>query len=465
MSSNRVVDASASAAPPPLTSDPHPGVLRALLHGLYDSLWLAALIALSPAFVARSIFDRAFRRMALERLTLSLPPPAPRAPRRVLIHGVSVGEIKGSAPLVRALAEHEPSLEIVVSSTTATGLEVARQIFPDLRIVRFPIDLSGPVSRFLRRIDPELVVLIELEIWPNFLRQCNRAGIPVAVVNGRITSRSYRRYLRFRSALPQFDRISLFCVQLEEYAQRFRALGGAPQRVLVTGNMKADGLFRGASRGRADAVNGLRKLLGARDGQVTIVAGSTHHPEESWFVEACRRAAPGARLVVVPRHPPRAGEVARELAALGSPPQLLTALRRGEEAPDPARPALVDTIGELEAVYELADVVFVGGSLIEHGGQNMLEPAVHACAVLYGPHVDNFRQEAALLESAGGSRRVAGREDLTRALEELSRDATARRRMADAARHAVELQRGATELTLKALQQRCLRGASGARTA
>jgi 3-deoxy-D-manno-octulosonic-acid transferase len=448
--------------PPPLTADPNRGPLRTLLHAAYDALWLLALALLSPVFLARSLVDPAFRRMARERLTLSLPlPPRDPARRRILVHGVSVGEIKGSAPLVRALSEHDPTAEIVVSSTTATGLEVARQIFPGLRIVRFPLDLSFCVARFLRRTAPELVVLIELEIWPNFLRQCNAAGIPVAVVNGRITAQSYRRYRRFRRALPQFNRISLFCVQLEEYAERFRALGGAPERVLVTGNMKADGLFRSASRDRADAVSRLRGLLAARDGRLTIVAGSTHHPEETWFVEACRRAAPGARLVVVPRHPPRAADVARDLASLGCPPQLLTALRRGDEAPDPSRPALVDTIGELEAIYELADIVFVGGSLIEHGGQNVLEPAAHGCAVVYGPHVDNFRQEAALLESKGASRRVADRDELARALEELSRDAERRRRMAEAARSAVELQRGATELTLRALRERCLDAARG----
>ncbi|MBM3989543.1 MAG: 3-deoxy-D-manno-octulosonic acid transferase [Planctomycetes bacterium] len=439
--------------PPPITRDPSPGVLRGLLHGAYDLLWLAALAVGAPYFVLRGVLDRGFARMAAQRLVLDAALPA-RTRRRILIHGVSVGEVKGCAPLVRLLAEQEPDTEIVISATTETGLEVARQVFPTRTILRFPIDLSWCVERFLARVQPDLVVLVELEIWPNFLRLCNRRAVPVAVVNGRITERSFRRYHRFRSTLPQFNRISLFCVQLEEYAQRFRDLGGGSERVVVTGNMKADGLFREPTRERAAKVEELRGLLGVREGQLTIVAGSTHAPEESWFVEACRSAVPAARLVVVPRHPPRASEVRREIAALGIEPQLLTELRRGERV-EIERPLVVDTIGELEALYALADIAFVGGSLIEHGGQNMLEPAAQGCAVVWGPNVQNFRQEAALLESAGACRRVADRVELARVLRELAADADERRRMAVAAREAVALQKGATKLTLEALRGRC----------
>ncbi len=438
----------------PIVRDPNPGLLRGLLHGAYDLVWLAALVLLAPWFGLRAAFDARFRRLSRERLALDTPRLAPR--RRVLIHGVSVGEVKGAAPLVRALEEHDPELDIVICTTTATGLEVARQTFPTRTIVRFPIDLSWCVRRFLRAIAPSTVVLIELEIWPNFLRECNRLGAPVAVVNGRITAQSFDRYHWFRQTLPQFNRISLFCVQLEEYAERFRRLGGAPERVLVTGNMKADGLLREPTPAHRAKVAELRELLSIDDARPTLVAGSTHEPEESWFVLACRQSAPAARLVVVPRHPPRAGEVQRALSALGAPPQLLTELRRTRTPADPGRPAVVDTIGELEAIYALADVVFVGGSLIPHGGQNMLEPAAHSRAVLYGPHVDNFRQEAALLESEGAALRVSGREELAQALASLSTDAERRERMARAGAAAVQRQKGATALTLRALADRCL---------
>ncbi len=439
---------------PPIVRDPNPGLLRGLLHGAYDLVWLAALLLLAPWFAVRAAFDARFRRLARERLALDTP--ALPARRRVLIHGVSVGEVKGAAPLVRALEEHDPELDIVICTTTATGLEVARQTFPTRTIVRFPIDLSWCVRRFLRAISPSTVVLIELEIWPNFLRECNRLGAPVAVVNGRITSQSFDRYHWFRQTLPQFNRISLFCVQLEEYAERFRRLGGAAERVLVTGNMKADGLLREPTPAHRAKVEELRSLLSIDASRPTLVAGSTHDPEEAWFTQACRESAPEARLIVVPRHPPRAGDVQRALTGLGAPPQLLTELRRTRAAADPARPTVVDTIGELEAIYSLADVVFVGGSLIPHGGQNMLEPAAQSCAVLYGPHVDNFRQEAALLESEGAALRVEGREELAQALGALSRDTGRRERMAHAGAAAVQRQKGATALTLSALADRCL---------
>ena len=297
---------SPAPAPAPIPRDPNPGPLRALLHASYDALWIVALLLLAPWFLLRAAFDRAFRRMAIERLGLDRSCPRSSKPR-LLIHGVSVGEIKGAAPLVRALAERAPELEIVISSTTETGLEVARQLYPQLAIVRFPIDLSPCVADFLQRIDPLAIVLIELEIWPNFLRQSNRRGIPVAVVNGRITSQSYRRYRWFRRSLPQFNRISLFCVQLEEYAQRFRALG-ARRRVLVTAT-KADGLMRGDSPELARKVAELRSWLAPRR-RLVVVAGSAR-ARRTLVAQVCRA---WARVVIVPRHP-RARSVVRSSGA------------------------------------------------------------------------------------------------------------------------------------------------------
>lgn len=439
----------------PIVRDPNPGLLRALLHAAYDGIWILASIVSAPWWIARSIVDPAFREMVRDRLTLG-PIPGRSDRQRVLIHGVSVGEVKGAGPLVRQLAERHPELEVVISTTTATGLEVARKQYPDCSVVRFPLDFSFVASRFLRRIRPIAVVLIELEIWPNFLRECNRSGIPVAVVNGRITPQSFGQYRLFRRTLPQFNRISLFCVQLEEYAERFRQLGGSPERVLVTGNMKADGLPAGASD---DVPEELARLLGGRPGQPVLVAGSTHDPEERMVTEAWSRGAPGTRLVLVPRHPQRAAEIVRDLQALGFPPQLLSALRAGEPA-DPDRPAIVDTIGELEAVYALAEVVFVGGSLVPHGGQNVLEPAAKGRPVLHGPHVHNFRQEVHLLAQSGASLSVEDTAALAAALEALFADPPRRARMAAAGREAVESSRGATALTLDALQARCLGGAA-----
>jgi 3-deoxy-D-manno-octulosonic-acid transferase len=424
------------------------------LHLFYDAVWLAAVVLFAPWWLARCAFDRNFARMVRERLAFHLPRRSARG--SLLVHGVSVGEVKGAAPLVRALRERYPELEIVISSTTATGLELARKLYPSSAVVRFPLDVSACVARFLSRVSPRAVVLVELEVWPNFLRQCNRRGIPIAVVNGRITEESFRRYRRFRHALPQFDRISLFCVQMEEYAERFRALGGAPARVLVTGNMKADGLAVRGGAGLARDRAALAALAALAPGQLLVVAGSTHRSEERAVAQATLQALPQSRLVLVPRHPSRAGEVLQDLRSLGLEPELATQLRGRDARADPARPLVVDTIGELELWYALADLVFVGGSLIEHGGQNVLEPAALGRAVIHGPHVENFQQEAALLERARASRTVGDARELADVLRELSADPALRAQMGERGARAVAAQRGATRLTLEAFSACCL---------
>jgi 3-deoxy-D-manno-octulosonic-acid transferase len=448
-------------APPPIVRDPNPGVLRALLHLFYDATWLAAIVLASPWWLSRAAVDRRFARMAAERSTVGLPRLRGGARPRVLVHGVSVGEVKGAAPLVRALEARFPGVDVVISASTDTGVEIARRTFPSHVVVRFPFDPSWWVKRFLRRLDPSAVVLIELEIWPNFLRLCNRRGLPVAVANGRITDKSYLRYDVFKSALPQFNRISFYGVQLEEYAERFRRLGGASERVVVTGNLKADGLGERAGRYPAEAAPALRELLELEPGRPTLVGGSTHGDEECTLLEAWRRGVPQARLVLVPRHPPRAQEVAAAVRERGHAVQRLSELRAGLRV-DRAAVVLVDTIGELEAFYALADLVFVGGSLVARGGQNVLEPAALGRAVLHGPHMDNFRQESALLAAAGASRTVADGEELARALAELAADPARAAAMGAAGRAAVASQAGATARTLALLEERCLRGMGGA---
>jgi len=437
-----------AALPSAVRHDPNAGPLRAVLHALYDAAWCAAGVLGVPWFLWKSRRVPEFARMIRAQLGRGLAPLAPKDRPRVLIHGVSVGEIKGAQSLVRALREEHPEIEVVVSSTTNTGFEVASRLFPGVRVVRFPIDVSPVVRRFLERVDPDWVVLVELEIWPNFLRECNRRGVPMAVVNGRITPRSHGRYRLFRRLLPQFNRISAYCVQSEEYAHRFRDLGVEPARILVTGNLKADGLPAGA--GAAGETR--RRLLAEPPERLCIVAGSTHAPEEVRIARAWRRAAPEARLIVVPRHPQRSPEVLRELEQEGIGAQRWTSLVAGEERSDPARMVVVDTIGELEAIYALADVAFVGGSLVRHGGQNVLEPAAQGKPVLFGPSMENFVPEATLLLSEGGAWQVPDEDGLASALGALARDPERRARMGRAARAAVETQRGATRRTLAALE-------------
>ena len=444
------VMSSASEVPDPIDRDPNPGAWMALLYLLYDLIWLVSMVVSSPWWGTRSLLDRGFRSMVAERLTLPRPQLAPRAGRpRVLVHGVSVGEVKAAQAIVSGLAHDH---EVVICASTNTGMAVARQTYPGLSVVRFPFDLSALPARFLRAVDPDLVVLMELEVWPNFLRRANRIGVPVAIVNGRITSESFANYKRlFSLTLPQFNRVSLMAAQSEAYASRFRELAGSGERVVVAGNVKADGLHTGPRDPDPD----LARLAAGTPGQPVLVAGSTHDPEERLVRDAFRAASQDARLILVPRHPERAAAVVASLAEDGAAPQRLTELRGGED-PDPSRPLVVDTIGELEGIYGLADLVFVGGSLVPHGGHNMLEPAAQGRPVLYGPHLANFVQEAALLEEAGGSRRVADAEELEAAVRELISDPERRGRMAGAGMRAVEDQKGATARTLALLHAWCL---------
>lgn len=414
-----------------------------MLHAVYDLCWLLGFVLLLPVWIARGIADPGFRRMASERLGSGEPLPK-RGPR-ILIHAVSVGEVKVAQALVKELAAARPDLEVVVSSTTNAGVETARKAFEGRTVVRFPFDFGPLVSRFLTRVAPDLVVLVELEIWPNFMRCARGRGIPVAIVNGRVTEKSVRSWRRLGASFAGFDRLALACAQNDEYARRFGDLGVPRDRVVVTGNLKADGIRTGAG----DPGPELRRLLGPRDGQRTLVAGSTHDPEERLVTEA----AGGMRVILVPRHLERVPSLVRDLGRKGREPQLLSRLRAGE-APDPSRPAIVDTMGELERVYALADVAFVGGTFTDRGGQNVLEPAALGKPVVHGPNVWNFAQEAALLESAGASRRVEDEAGLERALAELLDDEAARGRMARAGIAAVELQKGATARTVRALLDR-----------
>ncbi|MEO0651379.1 MAG: 3-deoxy-D-manno-octulosonic acid transferase [Planctomycetota bacterium] len=432
-------------------TDPNRGLVEGLLHGLYDLAWYLVGLIGSPLLLLRGRRDPEFRRMVLERLGRGLRRSAVESRPRILVHGVSVGEIKSAKSLVECLRRERPDVEIVLSTTTNTGQAIARQLFPELEVVRFPVDPAPVVARFLGRVRPTAIVLVELEIWPNLLRGANRRGIPVVVVNGRITDKSFGRYELFRSLFPQFNRISLFCAQSAVYAERFEQLGVVPERVLVTGNIKFDGL----TTSRIDPGDERRRVLGAGDGRPVIVAGSTHDPEELLLVDAWREHVPEARLILVPRHPNRAAGVVAQLAERGVVGQRLTALRQGVEEPDPARPAIVDTIGELEAVFGLADVAFVGGSLIPHGGHNVLEPGAQGLAVVFGPHTDNFVQEVNLLREAGACREVPEAAALGPVLAELCADPEQRRRLGAAAQRAIGSQRGATDLTWRAVERCC----------
>jgi 3-deoxy-D-manno-octulosonic-acid transferase len=357
---------------------------------LLDAVYLFALVAASPWLVWKAISTGKYREGLAARL-LGRVPVRSGARTCVWLHAVSMGEVNLLAPLIEELARRRPDWECVVSTTTRTGYALARRKYAHLKVFYSPLDFSWAVRAAMRRIRPDLLVLAELELWPNLIRAARRHGARVAIVNGRLSERSFRGYARVRPVIAGvLAEVELIAVQDEVYAERFRRLGALPERVQVTGSMKYDG----ARTDREDpATLRLARLAGFAADDAVFVAGSTQAPEEEVALAVFRHLAdkhPRLRLVVVPRHPERFEAVARLLAASGMPWQRRTALEL-EGANPQARVLLVDAVGELGAWWGTARIAFVGGSLGDRGGQNMIEPAAYGAAISFGPNTRNFR--------------------------------------------------------------------------
>jgi 3-deoxy-D-manno-octulosonic-acid transferase len=416
-----------------------------------DLAYLLGLATASPWLLYRSLTTGRYRRHPLARLLGAVQLPA-TTQRRAWFHGVSVGEIHLLRQVVAGFRKRRPDWECVISSTTDTGLDEARRCFPDLPVIVWPLDFSWAVNRALNAVEPRLLVLAEGELWPNMLRVAKARRIPVAVVNGRLSPKSARRYQRLGAfARPMFQRVDLFAVQTDEYAESLKSLGVLATKVAVTGSVKYDGLT--CDRENPKTAD-LRRLFAVEPGDLVWVAGSTQAPEEKIVLsiwDQARKRYPRLRLILVPRQKDRFDEVATLVKRMDLP-----LVRRSVLKDKPAKRdsvILVDTIGELSAVWGLADVAFVGGSLDgKRGGQNMLEPAAYGAAVLFGPHVWNFRDAASRLVREGGAVQVADAEALEGAVLELLADVRKRRELGAIARKLVLSQQGATQRTLDALE-------------
>jgi 3-deoxy-D-manno-octulosonic-acid transferase len=414
---------------------------------LINAVYLLALLLLAPWLLYKSLTAGKHRRGLLRKflgLTVRRTDSAPCA----WFHGVSVGEIHLLQQVVSRFRRRYPDWRCVISTTTDTGFDEACKRFPDVSVFFWPLDFTWAVHRALRRVNPSLVVLAEGELWPNFLAAAHARGVPVAVVNGRMSPRSGRRYRLLGPLVRRMlGQVQCFAVQTDEYARGLQELGAAPARLEVTGSVKFDGVQTDRHNPRTEE---LRRLLRVQPGDLVWVAGSTQAPEEAVTLDIyqkLRHEYPTLRLFLVPRQKERFDEVAGLLARSNVP-----FLRRSRlEGPVPDREAvvLVDTIGELGALWGLADVAFVGGSLDgRRGGQNMIEPAAYGAAVLFGPHVWNFRDTAERLVAAGAAVQVADTAALAGAVRRLLRDRAARERLGEAARAFVLSQQGATERTL-----------------
>ncbi|PYM66546.1 MAG: 3-deoxy-D-manno-octulosonic acid transferase [Candidatus Rokuibacteriota bacterium] len=412
---------------------------------IYSVVLVALGLLYLPVFLVRKVWRAGYPVALRERF--GFVPLVPGADR-FWVHAVSVGEVMAAVPLVQALRARWPKTEIVVSTVTGTGAEVARaRLGAAASVFTFPLDLPGATRRAVVRVRPRCFVALETELWPNLLRALGRARVPATLANGRISDRSYRRY---RLVRPLFRRVlshvGLFAMQSEEDARRIISLGARPERVMVTGNLKME-----APTEVAGAEQRWRRLLHLGPDRV-VVAGSTHRGEEGPVLDALlaarSRGEARLRLVLAPRHPERLDEVEALVRARG----LSLARRSRIGAGTPVDVIVLDTVGELAELYAVADVIFVGGSLVPAGGHNVIEPALHAKPVLFGPHMANFRAASTLLLDGGAAVQVGDGAELAVALARLLADEGARRRLGMAAWRAVQGHQGACARTIAGLE-------------
>lgn len=371
--------------------------------------------------------------------------------RCVWLHAVSVGEVNLLKPILAVLEQALPDWEFVISTTTLTGFDLARQKYAPRTVFYCPLDFSWAVQRAMRRLRPDLLVLAELELWPNLIGAARRQGVRVAVVNGRLSAKSHRGYRRIRPVIRHvLQKIDLVAVQNDEYRERFLDLGARPESVVVTGSIKFDGAQ--TDRGNA-TTRRLAALAGIEPQDRVFLAGSTQAPEERLAVEAYQTLSkedPALRLVIVPRHPERFDEVATMLDQSGVQWQRRSQLERWSGAVAP-RVLLVDTVGELGAWWGTADIAFVGGSLGSRGGQNMIEPAAYGAAVAVGPNTQNFRDVVALLSDHDALALVRDGRELTAWVRRCLLDPEYSGAMGRRAQQLVREQTGATQRTLAAM--------------
>ena len=338
-----------------------------------------------------------------------------RGSPRIWLHGASAGDLLSLQPMMRELKRRLPGSCIIVTTMTNSGLEMARKKLAEADVVVYaPYDLPGPTRRAVAALRPDLLVLEYTEIWPNLIRAAQKAGVRIALTNGRFNPNKLSRYRAlFRAIGNPLRRIDCFLMRSDEEAERVLALGAAPDRVWVTGNTKFDALVLEPAEGKEHA---LRAEMGL-DATPIFMAGSTHEGEEEIVLAAYAKLLErhrGLQLVVAPRYVERSGRIMSLAAEAG----LSVRLRSGGAAAGHAQVTVLDTIGELSVAYRLATLVFVGGSFVTRGGQNVLEPAAQGKPVLFGPHMENFKDSVQVLQGRGGIQ-VGGPEQLLKIADEL----------------------------------------------
>ena len=419
---------------------------------LYSLLSLVAIVLASPYFLYQAIRYKKYVPSLGQRLGYLPISFNVDGEQSIWIHAVSVGEALAARALVADLRARYPRLRLFLSTTTIAGQQVARRSVQHIDAVfYFPFDFAFIIRRMLDVVNPRMLIMMETEIWPNLLRACRKRGVTTVMINGRISSRSYPRY---RLARPFFKRVlahvDSFCMQSEESARRLIDLGADPSRVTVTGSLKFDSLEMPASTPHVRPR--LLRFFRMSPSRPVIVAGSTFRGEEAAVLGALSRVKktmPTAVAILAPRQPERFPEAERLARDAGF------ATTRRSELPIDAEPRadviVLDSIGELAQLYQLATVVFVGGSLVDHGGHNILEPAVVGKPIVFGPYMQNFKEIAESFIANGAAVCVHSERELDDELLALLTDPVRRAGMGAAARALVEANRGAKEKTLAAI--------------
>ena len=416
---------------------------------LYSVLLTVALVLTLPYWIVQVLRTKKYRAGLAERFGMVPDRLQHEAGSTIWFHAVSVGELIAISQLITEMQQINPSTRVVISTTTDTGQRLARDRFGEQNVFYFPLDFGFAIRPYLRTLNPRMVVMAETEFWPNFLRLVADSGAKLAVINARISDRSRSGYLRFRKLVCcAIAPVNLFLTQTDEDRCRLIEIGAPSDRVCVTGNLKYDVTPPAAPA----IVESLRAAFQKAGSGPVIVAGSTMAGEEPLLMRAfeiVRGSHPKAVMILAPRHPQRWDEVTALVKSLG-----VAGWRRslwgGEDLSGSV--LVLDTIGELAGVYSLADLAFVGGSLVEHGGHNILEAAQYGIPVLVGPHYENFRDMVNLFRAADAIR-VVGPAELPLCFVDLLSNHTERENLGRRALETLRSQTGATQRTLLALQE------------
>lgn len=422
---------------------------------LYSLLLTFGFVLLLPRFAIDALRNGKYVTGLRQRLG-DIPQIESDGRPTIWLHCVSVGEVQAALSVVRRLKDTFPDHTLVVSTTTVTGQRLAQTIFGKqaVAVFYFPIDWAWTVRRVLRKVNPAALFIMETELWPNLFRAAHKRTTPVVLLNGRISDKSFRRYKRIRPFISRvLNDLTLATMQSEQDAKRIRELGLANDRIVSVGNLKFDSA---GSVADAELTNQLGKRFGFADGRQLFVAASTHDPEEAVVLNAfrvLRQSHPNLRLLLAPRHPERFAEVAALLTAS----EFSGARRSAPAAHDDAWAdiVLLDSIGEVSAIFPLAEIAFIGGSIAAHGGHNVIEPAAHGVCTITGPHTSNFAAitnallaEGALVQLSETPHPAA---ELAEVVQKLLSDTKRRAEIGARARAVCHAHRGATARTLELL--------------